>query len=58
MSTEAQRAASKRYAKANIKQIGLKFATPEHDLYDWVKSQENTAGYIKRLIREDMERRK
>lgn len=58
MSTEAQRAAIKRYAKANIRQIGLKFAPPEHDLYDWVKLQESANGYIKRLIREDMERRK
>lgn len=57
MASEAQRRANARYDKANAKQVGLKFYPPDYDLYEWVKSQDNTAGYIKRLIREDMERR-
>lgn len=30
----------------------------EQDLIDWLEAQPNKSGYIKRLIREDMERQK
>ena len=57
MTTEAQRRATENYRKKSVKQISLRFFPAEHDLYEWARAQENTAGYIKRLIREDMERR-
>ena len=48
------------YAKKNFKCKNLQFNTviPEDiALFDWVKSQkEGGTAYIKRLIREDMER--
>lgn len=56
--SEAKRKANARYDKANVKQIGLRFAPPEYDVYEWAKSHDNVNGYIKRLIREDMERSK
>ena len=57
MTTEAQKRATENYRKKNVKQISLRFFPAEHDLYEWARSQENTAGYLKQLIREDMERR-
>lgn len=54
--SEAQKRASAKYAKANVKQIGIKFYPAETDLYEWTKSQENVQGYVKALIRADMEK--
>lgn len=53
---DAKLRANSKYIRANVKQIGLRFAPPEYDLFEWVKSHDNASGYIKRLIREDMER--
>lgn len=54
--SEAQRRASEKYRKEKVKQLATRFYPGEYDLYDWAKSQGNVAGYLKRLIREDMER--
>lgn len=54
--SEARRRANAKYTKENVKQVGVKFYPAETDLYEWVKAQENTQGYIKQLISEDMER--
>lgn len=54
--SEAQKRASAKYAKANVKQIGIKFYPAETDLYEWTKSQENVQGNVKALIRADMEK--
>ena len=56
MATEAQRRATERYVKSNVKQVAIKLGPPDRDLLEWLDSQPNKAGYIKRLIREDMER--
>ena len=56
--SEARRRANAKYAKNNVRQVGLKFYPAEADLYEWVKSQENVQGYVKALIRADMEARR
>ena len=44
------------YEKENIRQIKLKLnRKTEPELIEWIEKQENIQGYIKRLIREDME---
>lgn len=44
-----------KYQNKNIVKITLKFVkTTESDLIERIESQENKAGYIKRLVREDM----
>lgn len=61
-STKAQIAASKRYnqrtgyMKNTMKQMMIQFHR-EHDknILDWLDQQENKSGYIKDLIRRDME---
>lgn len=56
MATESQRAADARYKAANIKQI--KFVLnkkTEADLISYLGSVDNVQGYIKALIRADMQ---
>ena len=47
------------YEKENLRQIRLKInRKTEPELLEWIETQENIQGYIKRLILEDMEREK
>jgi hypothetical protein len=47
------------YEKENIRQIRLKInRKTEPEMLEWIEQQDNIQGYIKRLIREDMEREK
>ena len=51
--------ANKRYEKSTIRKVLVAFnRNTEPDLLEWIESIENKSGYIKRLIREDMERNK
>ena len=56
MPSEAQKRATAKYQKEKMKQIAVRFSPNEMDVYDYIKSQPNIAGYIKQLVREDMER--
>lgn len=59
MQTEAQRRAKARYEKESVTQKKLAFYPSERDLLEWVDGcGEPFATYVKRLIREDMERRR
>lgn len=56
MQTEAQRRASSNYRK-KVKQLTIRFypnSDSDEEMYAWLKSQENTTDYIKRLISADM----
>ena len=57
MATEAQLRANAKYAKANVRRAGVSFYPSERDLWEWLRAQPNKQGYIKALIRADMERR-
>ena len=52
----AQLAAARKYKKENRKRITVEFSPPDHDIYEHVQKQPNKQGYIKALIRADMER--
>lgn len=54
--TDAQKRANAKYARDKVKQVGVKFYPADEELYEWVKSRGNVQGYIKDLIRADMER--
>ena len=44
------------YEKENLRQIRLKInRKTEPELLEWIEKQDNIQGYIKRLIRDDME---
>ena len=50
---EAQRRAKKAY-KAKIKRLFIELYPTDADILEHLQQQESTAGYIKRLIREDI----
>ena len=54
--TEAQLRANAKYAKAHVRRTGVSFYPAERDIYEWLQAQPNKQGYIKSLIRADMER--
>lgn len=53
--SEAQKRASMRYDKANMVRKVVKFSPNERDLLEHLEKQPNMSGYIKGLIRRDME---
>lgn len=57
MVTEAQKRASKKYHKEKLVQRVVRFSPREVDLLAHLDAQPNKAGYIKDLIRADIERR-
>lgn len=56
--TDAQRRAQEAYRKRSVKQVAVRFYPAEEDLWAWLSAQENKAGYVKDLIRADMEVRR
>lgn len=57
MQTEAQRRAASNYRK-KVKQLTIRFypnSDADEEMYAWLKSQENTTDYIKKLISSDMQ---
>ncbi|WP_293814620.1 hypothetical protein [uncultured Parolsenella sp.] len=56
--TDAQRRAQEAYRKRSVKQVAVRFYPAEDDLWTWLSARENKAGYIKALIRADMEARR
>ena len=57
MATEAQRKAKNKYRDQG-KRLTVDFYPSEADLIEQIEKQPNKQGYIKNLIREDMERNK
>lgn len=55
MVSEAQKRARDNYRKKEVTRV-VRFSPREADVLAWLDAQPNKAGYIKRLIREDMER--
>lgn len=50
-------AAQRKYDKENTKSYAIRFMKKtEADLIEFLESQDNKSGYIKRLIREDMKK--
>ena len=56
MTSEAQKRASANYRKRNVKNVTVAFYPNDREVFEWLDSQGGRASYIKRLIREDMER--
>ena len=54
--SEAQRRANLKYRKEKTKQLAMRFYPDDMDLWEHLESQDNKAAYIKRLIREDLEK--
>lgn len=57
MTTEAQKRATAKYEAANTKKMCFKFnLKTDADILKKLSETDNKLGYIKRLIREDIER--
>lgn len=54
--SEAAKKADQRYKAEKTKQAVVRFYPAESEIYEHLQAQPNKAGYIKRLIREDMDR--
>lgn len=55
-SGDAQKRANEKYRKEKAKHVAVRFYPGDQELYEFLKAKENVAGYIKKLIRADMER--
>lgn len=53
--SEAQKRADARYAKKSVKTTLVKFYPKELGLWEHLQAQPNKMGYIKELIRKDMQ---
>lgn len=53
--SEAQKRANEAYRKKSVKQTTLRFYPAEADLWEHLCKQDNKAGYLKELIRKDIE---
>ena len=53
--TEAQKRAKQKYYDGKVKKILLEFYPSDIELYEKVQEQPNKQGYIKELIRKDLE---
>ncbi|QKF07196.1 hypothetical protein HLV38_02955 [Berryella wangjianweii] len=56
--SDAQRKASAKYRREKVRQVAVSFYPAESAIYDHLKSQPNMSGYVKDLIRADMQRRR
>lgn len=56
MATEAQKRARAKYVKNNVRAFNLRFYPADAEILAHFEKQEKKAAYLKRLIREDMER--
>ena len=54
--SESQKKANEKYRKEKVKQVAIRFYPGDQELYEFLKAKDNVAGYIKDLIRADMER--
>ena len=58
MVSDAQKRANERYRKESVKQFAVRFYPADSDAWEHLQKQPNKAGYIKTLIRADMEKNK
>lgn len=57
MPNDARKRATERYQKEKVKQQAVKFYPADMDLWEHLQKQPNKMGYVKALIRADMEGR-
>jgi hypothetical protein len=55
MTSDAQKRANARYKKSKTKQLCLRFFKSDEDLWEHLQTKSNKQGYIKGLIRKDID---
>lgn len=53
--SKAQKAASDRYNKANVRRVTVVFSPVDADILEYPESKDSMGGYLKMLLREDYE---
>ena len=56
--SDAQKRATAKYLREKVKTFSVRLYPADADLVEWLDAQPNKQGYVKRLIREDMEQRR
>lgn len=56
--SDAQRKANEKYRRSSVRQVTVRFYPDDAEVWEWLQSQPNKQGYIRELIRDDMERRR
>lgn len=56
MVSEAKKRANAKYAREKTVRKGIDFYGTDSDILEWLSTKDNIQGYIKGLIRADMER--
>lgn len=56
--TEAQRRAALKYRKAHTKMLSITLYPGDQDIIDWIAGIDGKAAYLRKLIRDDIARRK
>lgn len=56
MTTDAQKIATRKYQRENVKQKSLKFYPKDYDIFEYLSGLERQNAYIMALIRADMEK--
>lgn len=56
--SDAQKRANAKYQRQSTKVVSIRFMPSDAELLEWLAAQPNKAGYVKALIRADMEVRK
>lgn len=54
--TEAQKRAKAKYTNEKVKRFTVSFYPTESELYEHLLKQENKQGYVKSLIKKDIEK--
>lgn len=54
--SDAQKRATKKYRSEKMKQIAVTFSPVDADIYEYLCTKDSKAGYLKQLLREDMEK--
>lgn len=54
--TDANKAAVNKYHREKIRKISINFSPVDRDILEYLEAKGNRSGYLKKLLREDMER--
>ena len=56
--SEAQKRAQRNYSRRRVKRLTIGFYPKDYELFRYIEQFNNRAGYVKELIRKDMQQNK
>lgn len=58
MLSEAQKKAHSKYRREKCKSITVQFYPADLELYEWIRKKDNKNGYIRDMLKKEMEKEK